>query len=92
MMRRVAMLVMALSMMSVSVPVFAADKMTTAQKDECLLTSKECKNAADSIQQKIKKLQAEIKKGSKVYTPEELGKLNAKLKETNDLLDALMRD
>jgi len=90
-MRRVAMLVMALFMMSVCVPVFAADKMTKAQKDECLLASKECKSASDTIQEKIKKLQGEIKKGTKVYTPEELAKLNAKLKETNDLLDVMLR-
>ncbi|MDD2310303.1 MAG: hypothetical protein PHH91_12050 [Desulfuromonadaceae bacterium] len=90
-MKRVAMLVMALFMMSVSIPVFAADKATAAQKDECLLASKDCKDATDSIHEKIQKLQGEIKKGTKVYSVEELNKLNAKLKEANDLLDSLLK-
>jgi len=90
-MKRVAMLVMAVFMMSVCVPVFAADT-TKAQKDECLLASKDCKGEANSIQQKIKKLEVEIKKGNKVYSPEEINKLNAKLKEANDMLDNMMKN
>jgi peptidoglycan hydrolase CwlO-like protein len=90
-MKRIAMLVIALFMMSVSVPVFAADEMTKEQKDECLLASKDCMGQIDTIQEKIVKLQGEIKKGDKVYSAEELKKLNDKLKEANDLLDNLMK-
>jgi hypothetical protein len=89
-MKRIAILVMAAVMMSVAVPVFAAD-MTKEQKDQCLLASKECKTEVDSIQQKIKKLNAEIKKGKKVYSADEIKKLNAKLKEAEDMLDNLMK-
>jgi len=89
-MKRIAILVMAAFMMSVAVPVFAAD-MTKDQKDQCLLASKECKTEVDSIQQKIKKLNAEIKKGKKVYSADEIKKLNAKLKEAEDMLDNLMK-
>lgn len=72
---------------SVSVPVFAEGMKAT--KDECLLASKDCKDQVDSIQQKMKKLQTEIKKGKKVYTTDELKELEKKLKETNDFLDLL---
>jgi uncharacterized protein YlxW (UPF0749 family) len=91
MMKKVAMFVMAVvsfvavSVISSSPPVFAA------QKDECLLVSKNCKDEVDSMQQKIKKLNAEIKKGTKVYTAEELKILHTKLKEVNAQMDALMK-
>ena len=82
-MKKTALLVLAVLVMSGSMPVFAA------QKDDCLLASMDCSSQVDSIQQKIKRLHAEIKKGDKVYTPEELKKLNAKLKEVNAMLDDL---
>lgn len=87
-MKRIVILIMAAFVMSMTVPVLAAD-MTDAQKDECLLASKNCKNAVDSIQQKMKKLQDEINKGDRVYSPEEIKKLNAKLKEAEDMLDKM---
>lgn len=90
-MKRVAVLVMAVFMMSVSVPVFAAD-MTKEQKDECLLASKGCKSEVDTIQKKIAKLNAEIKKGKKVYSAEEIKKLNAKLKEAEDMLNNMLHE
>ena len=89
-MKRVTILVMAAFMMSVSVPAFSAE-VTKEQKDQCLLASKGCKDETDSIQQKIKKLQAEVKKGKKVYTPEEIKALNAKLKEAEDMLDNMLK-
>jgi hypothetical protein len=79
------MAVMAVSVMSSNVPVYAA------QKDECLLVSKNCKDEVDTIQQKIKKLNTEIKKGTKVYTPDELKILHNKLKEVNAQMDELMK-
>lgn len=88
-MKRVSILILSVFVMSVSVPVFAAE-MSKEQKDQCLLASKECKTEVDSIQQKIKKLQAEVKKGTKVYSPDEIKKLTAKLKEAEDILDKLM--
>ena len=87
-MKRIALLSLAVFMMAVNVPVYAAE-MTKEQKDECLLVSKDCKNQVDSIQQKMKKLDAEIKKGIKVYTAEEINKLKALLKEAEDTLDIL---
>lgn len=88
-MRKVAVLLLAAFLTSVSVPVFAEDMKAT--KDECLLASKNCKTEVDTIQQKIKKLQAEIKKGKKVYSADEIKKLNAKLKEAEDMLDTILK-
>ena len=76
---------MAVSVMSSSIPAFAT------QKDECLLASKNCKDEVDSIQQKIKRLNAAIKKGTKVYSASELRKLHSKLKEVNAQMDELMK-
>ena len=84
-MKKTAILVMSLVMISSTVPVFAQ------QKDECLLASRNCKNAVDSIQQKIKALDREIKKGKRVYTVDELNRLKDKLKAVNDELDNLLK-
>lgn len=89
-MKKTAILMIAAFLTSVSVPVFAQDAKAT--KDECLLVSKSCKTEVDSIQQKIKKLNAEIKKGKKVYTADELKTLETKLKEADDMLDNLLKN
>lgn len=88
-MKRIVVMLMAVFMMGATVPAFAAE-MTKAQKDECLLASKGCAGEVDSIQTKIKKLNTEIKKGTKVYSAEDIKKLNAKLKEAEAMLDALI--
>lgn len=86
-MKKIAALLAAASMMALTVPAFA--QQTQAEKDQCLLASKNCAAQVDSIQQRIKKLDQAIKEGKKVYTPEELKKLQDKLKETQDTLDTL---
>jgi len=55
----------------------------------CQLAAKNCLNKADVIQKKMKKIEAEIKKGSKKYSADELKSLDQKLKETQELLDKL---
>lgn len=90
-MKKLAIFICTAVMMSATVPAFANQTMTKAQKDECLLASKECANQVDSIQQKMKRLQNEIQKGEKVYTPEELKKLNEKLDETDKMLDHMLK-
>jgi peptidoglycan hydrolase CwlO-like protein len=88
-MKKIALLLCAAFMMSATMPVYAAEMKKDA-KDECLLASKNCMNEVDSLQKKIKKLQAEIKKGKKVYSADELKKLQAKLDEANKLVDTLL--
>ncbi len=90
-MKRIVIMFMAASMMATSVPVFAAEMMTKETKDQCLLASKDCKNQVDSIQMKIRKLNTEIDKGTKVYSADEIKKLNAKLKEAEAILDDLVK-
>jgi hypothetical protein len=90
-MKKIVVLMIAVFSMAVAVPAFAAE-MTKEQKNECLLASKGCAAAADTIQEKIKKLEAEVKKGTKVYSADEIKKLNAKLKEAEDLLDSLLNN
>jgi uncharacterized protein YlxW (UPF0749 family) len=87
-MRKVAVVFMAAFMMSAAVPVMAAE-MSKADKDQCLLYSKSCVNEVDTLQQKMKKLNQEINKGTKVYSADELKKLNQKLKEAEDLMDKM---
>jgi septal ring factor EnvC (AmiA/AmiB activator) len=82
--------VMCIAGLLVASPVFAATEMSKEQKDQCLLASKEFRGEVDSIQKKMKKLEGEIKKGKKVYTAEELKKLEMKLEEANKMLDTLL--
>lgn len=53
---------------------------------------RQCALEAETIQQKIKRLDAEVKKGEKKYSAEELKKLENKLKEANEILDILNRN
>jgi peptidoglycan hydrolase CwlO-like protein len=88
-MKKVAVLMLAVFSMAVSAPLFAAE-MTKEQKNECLLASKGCAGEVDTLQTKIKKLNKEVKKGTKVYSAEEIKKLNDKLKEAEKMLDNLL--
>lgn len=53
---------------------------------------RECALQAETIQQKIKRLDTEIAKGAKKYSVEELKNLEKKLKEANQILDQLNRN
>ncbi|MBU5635753.1 hypothetical protein KOM00_03295 [Geomonas sp. Red69] len=88
-MRKMALMLAAGLFMLSSVPAYA--QMAADQKDECLLASKNCMNQVDDIQQRIRKLNREIEKGTRVYTPQELKKLQDKLKEADDILRNLER-
>jgi peptidoglycan hydrolase CwlO-like protein len=89
-MKKIAVLLCAAFMMSATVPAIAAE-MTKDEKDQCLLASKGCATEVDSIQKKIKKLQAEIKKGTKVYSSAEIKKLQDKLDEADKMLDVILK-
>jgi nicotinic acid mononucleotide adenylyltransferase len=86
------MLFVAVGMFS-AVPVFAAHH--EMMKDQKMMMehegARQCALQAESIQQKIQRIQGEIKQGSKKYTAEELKKLEEKLKEANETLDNLMK-
>ena len=83
-MKKMALMLSAAIFMLSTVPAFS--EMSKAQKDECLLASKNCTSQVDDIYKRMHKLDKEIKKGTKVYTPQELKKLKDKLNETDQLL------
>ncbi|GFE59741.1 hypothetical protein [Geobacter sp. AOG2] len=87
-MRKILITVLAAFALSATSMAFAAD-VKSNEKNECLLASKGCKDQVDSIQQRIKKLNTEIKKGKKVYSADELKKLKQKLQEADDILKDL---
>lgn len=89
-MKKTALLLLAALMMSTAVPAMA--QMTKEEKDMCLLATKNCLNQADSLQQRIRRIQGEIKKGKKVYSAEELKNLEQKLQEANDILKKIEKD
>lgn len=60
-----------------------------AQRDECLLASKNCMTQVDDIYTRMKRLDKEIRKGTKTYSPQELKKLQQKLTETQELLRSI---
>ncbi|HEY5974217.1 MAG TPA: hypothetical protein VIU41_05695 [Geobacteraceae bacterium] len=88
-MKRIATILLAAVLTAATVPALA--EMTKEEKDQCLLASKGCSTEVDSIQKKMKKLNAEIKKGNKVYSAEELKKLEMKLKEANEMLNNMLK-
>jgi hypothetical protein len=53
--------------------------------------ARECALQAESIQQKIKRLNAEVASGSKKHNDKELKKLQQKLKDANKLLDDMIK-
>jgi len=90
-MKRCAAVVVAALLVSASVPVFAAEAGDAKNmKDECLLAAKDCQGNVDALQQRIAKLNAEIAKGDRVYTRDDLKRLNEKVKEANELLERMM--
>lgn len=86
-MKKVIVSVCAFAVACVVTPVFAA--VQTEGKNDCLVYGKNCPNAVDSLPERIAKLKTEIAKGEKVYTPEELKRLERRLKEDNETMRAL---
>ena len=87
-MRTMSMVLAAAVFMSTASPAFS-QQMSQADKDECMLASKNCVNQVDDIYKRIHRIDKEIKKGQKVYTPAELKKLQQKLAETQELLQSM---
>lgn len=91
-MKKIAAVVMALGLIS-SMPAFAEHAKTTTEHESMMMDTHEgmraCALQAETIQQKIRRIEGEIKKGSTKYSAEELKTLEDKLKDANDLLDNL---
>jgi uncharacterized protein YecE (DUF72 family) len=67
----------------------AMSQPTKAERDECMLAAKNCTDQVDDIYKRMHRLDKEVKKGKKVYTPAELKKLQDKLAETQELLKTM---
>ncbi|HBA88676.1 MAG TPA: hypothetical protein DCZ75_12045 [Geobacter sp.] len=83
-MRKAILLLAAAAVAATSVPAFSQN--SQAEKDECLLASRNCMMQVDDIHQRMRRLDKEIRKGTRVYSPEELKRLQQKLTETQEML------
>ncbi len=83
-MKKIVLMLCAALLVSASMPVFSQ---TPEEKVICNLAAQNCLNKVDILQKKVKKLKAEVNKGTKKYSPEDLKKIEQKLQETMDLLD-----
>jgi len=83
-MKNIAIIAMAALLISAAVPSIAQD---AQEKVVCNISAKTCLNKVDILQKRIKKLNAEIKKGNRNYSAEEMKKLELKLQEAMDQLD-----
>lgn len=91
-MKRFGLMMMAAGVLAMSAPAFAADHgAKKSERDECLIASHACASQAKTLQEKLATLEKEIKKGTKVYSKEEIQKLSAKLKEAEDTLKVLLQ-
>jgi hypothetical protein len=85
-MKKLVLVLMAVGLFG-AMPAFAAEhegmKMGTKEG------VRECALQAETIQEKIKRLDAEVAKGEKKYSAKELKKLKNKLEEANKILDQL---
>jgi len=98
-MKKTLAILMATSLFAAAAPVLADDghqhgashqTMDEQCAKECEMLLRNCVQEVDSIQQRIMKLQIEIKeKGANTYTLEELKTLNKKLKDANETLRVL---
>lgn len=89
-MKKIATMMLAAGILAMSAPAFAADA-DHDRKNECLIASHGCATRAKSINEQLVTLQGEIKKGTKVYSKEELDKLSGKLKDVEETLHTLLK-
>jgi len=89
-MTRLAITLSAAALFLSTAPAFAQPQ-TQGEKDECMLASRNCTDQVDDIYKRMHRLDREIRKGKRVYTQEELRKLQIKLTETQELLKTLER-
>ena len=84
-MKKNAIMIIAALTLSTVMPAYSQE--THQEVVSCELAAKNCLNRIDILQKRIKKLNSEIKKGTRSYSAEDLKKLEQKLQETLDLLN-----
>jgi hypothetical protein len=73
-----------------AMPLFASDQGVTT-KSNSPDSVRQCALQAESIQEKIKRLENEIAKGERKYSDADIVRLEKMLKDANDTLDGLMK-
>jgi cytochrome c556 len=83
-----------LLLIALAVGLFGATPVMAEHKDMKMEHEgvRQCALQAESIQEKIKRLEGEVAKGEKKYDAKTLKKLKAKLDEANKLLDQLNKN
>jgi len=83
---------MILAVLTVIAPLAAtaAGENGSGGKNVCLLYSENCPEQADTILEKLDKLQHEIARGGSVYSQAEIARLERKLEEYQGLLNSLL--
>jgi peptidoglycan hydrolase CwlO-like protein len=97
-MKKTLVILMATSLFAAAVPAMAVDHGAMHDQHdeqcakECEMLLRDCAHEVDSIQQRIQRIQSEIKdKGATTYSLDELKILNQRLKETNALMWSLQK-
>lgn len=85
-MKKLAVVLMAVGMFG-AMPVLAAEH--EGMKMDTKDGMRDCAVQAETIQQKIARLQSNMDQGAKKYSAKEMKKLKAKLNEANELLDKM---
>lgn len=83
-MKRLVLILMAIGLFG-AMPAFAEHSEMKMEHEGV----RECALQAESIQQKVKRLEAEVAKGEKKYDAKTVKKLKVKLEEANKILDQL---
>ena len=86
-MKRLVLVLMAVGLFG-AMPAFAADH--AGMKMDTNEGARQCALQAESIQEKTKRLEAEIAKGEKEYDAKEIKKLNQQLDEANKALEKML--
>jgi len=81
--------IMIMAALMLSTTLLAYSQQTPEEKVICNLAAQNCLNKAEILQKRIKKLNADLKKGTKTYSAEDLKKIEQKLQETQDTLDKI---
>lgn len=84
-MRKIVLALMAVGLFG-AMPAFADDQSEMMIQEEGV---RECALKAETLQQKIKRLETEIAKGQKKYDANEINKLKANLDDAHKILDQL---
>jgi Skp family chaperone for outer membrane proteins len=85
-MKKMTLVILSTLTLALAAPAAFSEEKPATEKNLCILYGQECANRADTIQEKIRKLQTEIEKGARVYSPEELERLKQKLDEVEEML------